>query len=49
MKETVIYCKKEKVKCMCHGCKENKTERTDGKCSGCLDCGKCSAEKCLMI
>ena len=49
MKENLIYCEKEKTKCLCHGCSENKTEMPNGTCSGCQNCGKVTEEKCKMI
>ena len=49
MKENIIYCEKEKTKCLCHGCSENKTEMANGTCSGCQNCGKVTEEKCLML
>ena len=45
----LIWCDKEKIKCLCHGCMENKAEVFNGKCSGCKNCGKISEDKCFMI
>lgn len=44
-----IWCEKEKIRCFCHGCRENKAETPNGKCSGCNHCGKATEEKCLML
>lgn len=44
-----IWCEKEKTRCFCHGCRENKVETPNGKCSGCNHCGKGTEEKCLML
>lgn len=44
-----IWCKKEKVACLCAGCSENKTEFQKGKCDGCADCGTGTKKPCLLI
>lgn len=44
-----IWCEKEKIRCLCHGCSENKAEISNGKCSGCNHCGKIAEEKCLIF
>ena len=47
--EKQIWCEKEEIRCLCHGCSENKAEIPNGKCSGCNHCGKIAEEKCLIF
>lgn len=48
-KRKEVFCTKEKVKCLCAGCPENKTNHKDGRCEGCKDCGRKTDARCLVI